>query len=482
VQPLDQRPRRLDAARSRYPKALLFWTGPKSALAVLPDEAPKPKWASTGLPSLRHLHLTTQTLAQAGRCPRGFTLLDLGDAWERCAAVHDRLHHRLDDRALRHAPPVGKDLKFRRQPLGKLRSDDHVGWSEIHSMRFTSPPVIGYIELHRIADDGSVLNEQDLDAYLKRGSLVLCHVTAEESVPAIQRDGLRPGSDVGKTTRDDFFKPRDGRVYLIAHKDVPIVEVTGEPRVFSVDLEKLDPALMDPDEDIVAHHLASMVGVTPPQRECDENGEELPGQIGALAAWADDTEGFDRSEVTQRSLSEHGRISYRGTIPPSALALLDIRSQPLAMFIQGLDPEIGEQLPEPPPASTWRTEVRRACVLLTKVAGGISEAVGHPIECDASDVYKARDTSDRLRKVVSHMYQREGRFPEGAAVHAVQEAMDFVGEFTEYAPVSDLMTAQQIGDTTATALNKLADSAIRSENTKSIAVEALAHAAACGPG
>jgi len=35
-------------------------------------------------------------------------------------------------------------------------------------------------------------------------------------------------------------------------------------------------------------------------------------------------------------LFEHQRVSYRGTIPPAAIQLFDLRSQPIAALVNGL--------------------------------------------------------------------------------------------------------------------------------------------------
>ena len=88
-----------------------------------------------------------------------------------------------------------------------------------------------------------------------------------------------------------------------------------------VDLAALSPELIDRDEDMVGERFPELVAEQPPRREM--TGDlEAPGQAGALARWADETAGFDRSEVTARSL-ECKRIAYRGVIPPVALTLPD---------------------------------------------------------------------------------------------------------------------------------------------------------------
>ena len=111
-----------------------------------------------------------------------------------------------------------------------------------------------------------MLTREALQARIAAGEQFLFHVTPAENVEAINREGLRPGSELGKSTRDDFFKTRPGHVYLIGQLDLPIVEVGPEPRVFRVHLDQLDPDLIDPDEDMVSEKFPDAVPGTAPQR------------------------------------------------------------------------------------------------------------------------------------------------------------------------------------------------------------------------
>ena len=111
-------------------------------------------------------------------------------------------------------------------------------------------------------------------------------------------------------------------MYLTVWRFVSLVRVDGEPRVFEVTLSALNPELVDPDEDVVAENydelFRDVVRLAPPTREVTEEGEEVPGQEGDRARWAGSISTFADSAVTVRSL-DYGRISYRGTIPPTAL-------------------------------------------------------------------------------------------------------------------------------------------------------------------
>jgi hypothetical protein len=80
---------------------------------------------------------------------------------------------------------------------------------------------------------------------------------------------------------------------------------------------------MDPDEDLVQHawHRGERwVDSDPPLLGPD--WKEGPQGEGTLAHWAETTPGFDAPSVTARSLMG-GRISYRGTVPPDALDLVE---------------------------------------------------------------------------------------------------------------------------------------------------------------
>ena len=78
-----------------------------------------------------------------------------------------------------------------------------------------------------------------------------------------------------------------------------------------------------------------MVSVEPPSRVLNDSGDQELGQVGALPAWAETTPGFDRSEVTERSIRE-GRMAYRGVIPPGAFRAITIPSPSILGFVTDL--------------------------------------------------------------------------------------------------------------------------------------------------
>jgi hypothetical protein len=267
---------------------------------------------------------------------------------------------------------------------------------------------------------------------------VLYHVTPARNVEPIRKEGLRPGSELGVSTLDNFFKPRPGHTHLIKYRDVPVVEVLGDPRVFAVDLSALDPELIDPDEDMVAERFPEVVSIPPPRRQM-EGEEEASGQEGERARWAGSIPDFDRSEVTERSLTE-GRIAYRGTIPPAALALVDVRSPVLAGFLSGLSPEFREALPPSPPTSGWRSEVERGRIVATNMARGVLRTVGQQIPMPVADGRETRATADHLVRL-SRTLGRGGKINEAAAAREARLVIEKLGEFDEH-PVSDVDKAQ----------------------------------------
>jgi hypothetical protein len=272
-----------------------------------------------------------------------------------------------------------------------------------------------------------MLEPEPFDRYQREKSPLLFHVTTSDAVESILREGLRPGSELTARMWEGFFATRPGHVYLTGLNDVAVIQVRGEPRILAVDLSQLDPALVDPDEDIVAHHLALMVDADPPERRLKE-GVEAPGQSGGRATWADTTPGFDRSEVTERSLFEHQRVSYRGTIPPQALQLVDAPSQPVSALVDGLSQRLGELRP-PPPAGMALTEAARVRVLGDQLIRGLLTAAEIVGPCDVRDHDAAEATSEELRWRAAEL--RRGDLEDirrSVIVSAAAEVANQVGE------------------------------------------------------
>jgi hypothetical protein len=278
------------------------------------------------------------------------------------------------------------------------------------------------------------IDPEALRSYIARRGSRLFHVTPVENVPQIRDRGLVPGSERGVSTRGDFFSPRPGHVYMVKLNDVAVIEVNGEPRVLSIDLEQLDPALIDPDEDMVQQHFASMMDIEPPSREMTD-GQESPGQVGRLANWADTTRGFDRPEVTVRSLEEHGRVSHRGAIPADAVELVELPSEHLVDFTRRLqDVFVGEQ----PPvafAGMWRTEVERAKALGTTVVAAATQRLGvRDLVVDLSNYVPAQDVEHALRRLALEAVRDDPPRLDHAAV--ARAAASTAAAAAEFEPIS----------------------------------------------
>jgi hypothetical protein len=141
-----------------------------------------------------------------------------------------------------------------------------------------------------------VLDKDVLDDHISRRGPFMFHVTQADAVPAILAGGLRPGSELGVSTKDWFFKTREGHVYLGDLSICALVEVAGTRAYVQIDLSKLDPALIDPDEDQV-------------QGSFDGNG----GGWVAKPPPVNSRDGVPEA-VAQRSLT--GRRRPRGSTPP----------------------------------------------------------------------------------------------------------------------------------------------------------------------
>lgn len=268
---------------------------------------------------------------------------------------------------------------------------------------------------------------------------VMFHVTPAHNVSKVLRDGLRPGSGVGISTLENFFKTRRDHVYLIRQRAVPIVDVE-DPRVIAVDLAALDARLLDPDEDLVAEKFPDMVSVAPPLRALNESGEEEPGQVGALAAWAETTPGFDRSEVTERSIKE-GRLAYRGVIPPSALQEITMPSPSISGFVTGLPEDLRSLLATSPPRfSGWRNEVERSRALVRTIVLTVLSAVGEQVEIRVDDPADVPATAHRLVRVATTLARR-GELSAAEAVAEARRVVEMLDDFMGF-PLSDLDRAQ----------------------------------------
>jgi hypothetical protein len=275
-------------------------------------------------------------------------------------------------------------------------------------------------------------------------SPVLYHVTSERDAPAIRLEGLRPGSEIGRSNYEGHYRTRSGRVYLTVWRFVSLVRVDGEPRVFEVTLSALNPELVDPDEDVVAENydelFRDVVRLAPPTREVTEEGEEVPGQEGDRARWAGSISTFADSAVTVRSL-DYGRISYRGTIPPTALRELDVPSYVLARFREALPDALRAACPRVPSMSSGQNEVQRARVLVTRMVLAVLERVGEAaIDVRMGRPLEAHAVERQLRDIARRL-GRETRFAEAEALGDARVSVARLATVTGLSDLSDLERA-----------------------------------------
>jgi hypothetical protein len=95
------------------------------------------------------------------------------------------------------------------------------------------------------------LEPEMLAAHIEKHGPFLYHVTDARRRYAILHWGLRPGSELGRYVRSDFFRTRPGHVHICdARRVAPLVEVAGERLTLQVDLRVLDLARFGTDEDV----------------------------------------------------------------------------------------------------------------------------------------------------------------------------------------------------------------------------------------
>jgi hypothetical protein len=274
----------------------------------------------------------------------------------------------------------------------------------------------------------AALDGEAWQRYLRLGR-PLVHVTRAAYLGSILENGLRPRSEVDPSTHRGYFNPRSGRSYLIVRDRWPIVDLGAEPRVLGVDTRAVDPTSIDPDEDI-AEEFPEMFSVPPPVRKFTPGGDEAPGQDSARARWADELGNeFDCSEVTERSLFDLGRVSYRAGIPPDALALLDTPSPAISAFLDSLPAELAAGLPAAPWESTWRTELERSRTVLETTIRGVAAAVGSRAEVSTGSIDQINDTCNELRREIRSRHLEHGWSSDLDALVAAEKAVGAVRRF-----------------------------------------------------
>jgi len=251
------------------------------------------------------------------------------------------------------------------------------------------------------------IDAETLALHVEAHGPFLFHVTDARHREAIMRGGLRPGSELGRFVRDDFFRTRSGHVYLCdRRRGVPVVPVEGERLTLQVDLRQLDPARFDTDEDVPHTHQTFQgnrwFDAVPPERRMLDNTTEAPGQAGRLAAWADSITEFDEPEFAARSLAA-GRVAYRGTIRPESLNVVELPSEVVETFATRacdlLNVADGGGVPT---LAFNDVEADRALAIAQRLLDAGLRALGRPpltTDTDLSDPMKAYYLEQDIRRV-----------------------------------------------------------------------------------
>ena len=265
----------------------------------------------------------------------------------------------------------------------------------------------------------------------------LFHVTSAAFIDDIRRNGLKPGSDLGRSTRNDFFQSRRGHVYLADRMTTAVVEVPGERVTLRVELVRLDPALVNSDEDLVQDSFSRpggpWVSEPPPKRQM-EDGREAPGQVGALARWAETTPEFDAPEVAAKSLAA-GRIAYRGTVPPEALSVDEQPSEVAAFFVEAAAAALPDVvIADPPLHGFYAIEIARGTALagalidasIDTIAPGSLEPVTGRLRPETAE--DLRHALDSLARPLRHNGDLERSFVLSAAADLAESVANFAPE------------------------------------------------------
>lgn len=244
----------------------------------------------------------------------------------------------------------------------------------------------------------------------ERGSF-LFHATTAAHREAILCDGLRPGSDLGRYVRDDFFRTRSGHVYLCDRRALPLVSVEGPRLTLEVDLRKLEPERFDTDEDVPRDceifRGEAWFDLKTPQLDLDADANT---QAGRLADWAEAVDVFDAPEHAERSLAA-GRVAHRGTIPPGALRAVELAGEPVELFRKESESMLGlGNIGRCPALAYWKTEAERVLTVASAVMkAGIALLDDSTLPCPErlDDLHRAHRLGDELHRW-ARLKNREG--------------------------------------------------------------------------
>lgn len=161
----------------------------------------------------------------------------------------------------------------------------------------------------------------DAAAYtpLKERGFLFHLVHFEQDLPWILRDGLLSRGVLSKARSQRDLPSRPGHVYLLTNKDGAASDAgfgDRKPQI-AVNVDALDPALLDSDEDTIGAHLRVMparVASLPGASNVRWRADNEP-----TAWWAEKYHHIIDSPRWVSVSIAHDRVAYRGPIPPSAL-------------------------------------------------------------------------------------------------------------------------------------------------------------------
>lgn len=299
------------------------------------------------------------------------------------------------------------------------------------------------------------IDREDLEGWIAESGHYLHHVSSSTALPSIVEHGLDAARQEERPDHAGFFRPRAGRVYLATPAYSPVIEVYGRRALLAVDIGALDTKLIDPDEDQVQNSFlqggAGWLAVPPPRRQLHE-GHELPGQDGALAAWANTTPGFDSPAITRRSLAG-GSVSYRGRIPSGALQEVHPSSVALGEFHARAADLPGLSVYPPVPAlEVWTVEVERAMRLARSLTGCVLDLLGaaRPDHISRPEHFLAVS-----RRLASQSRQARHNLTDAVGLSTVEflvaatDLADKASELTQIGWAADADTCRSIGDLAA---------------------------------
>lgn len=249
-------------------------------------------------------------------------------------------------------------------------------------------------------------------AHMTKHGPYFFHVTSAEYLDSIMRDGLRPSSELRRTARDGFFRPRKGRVYICGRDCTKEVPAKGSRTILQVDLRKLDPTYFDTDEDVPRdeelQEVQGWFAVKSPCRKLLADSSEAPGQAGRLAKWAESIPEFDAPEFAERSLAA-GKVAYRGMISPEALKAVKLPSMVVEAFKTGAEQNLGlRDLGRAPTEELNTVESERAFVIAEAVLKDGFAILDHPPLTTDRDLSEL-DTYWRLKDDIRRFAYQEHR-------------------------------------------------------------------------